>query len=152
MAGLALAITNLGAIQNAATVTVDSVVYTIDEVFDGLPNWLENPTTPFIANMWTFPDQDDVLAQQVHRYQLNSQWFIHEEESDSGTLQMQIVHAFWEHWLNLWRNDEQLKNGGSPAILSSIMVGAPARLEFNGKGYIGLDIVISCQIEVNESA
>ena len=152
MAGLAAALANLAAIQGAATVTVGSDTWAIDEVFDGVPNWLENPTTPFIANTWTFPDQDDSLAQEVHRYQINSQWFTGKEGVDSGSLMEQVNLAMWEHWLNLWRNDEQLKNGGAKTLISSIMVGAPARLEFNGEGYYGLDIIISCQVEVNGSA
>lgn len=152
MAGLAAALVNLALIQVAATVTVDSVVYSIDEVFDALPNWLENPTTPFIANTWTFPEQDDVLAQEVHRYQINSQWFIHEEDSDSGTLMGEVSLAMWEHWLNLWQADQRFKNGGAATVISSIMVGAPARLEFNGRGYIGLDIIISVQIERDANA
>lgn len=152
MAGLAAALVNLAAIQLAATVTVEEVVYKIDQVFTGPVPGNVSPTAPYIQNIFTFPDQDDVLAQNVHRYEINSQWFLElMDVADENTHLM--VTKFWEHWLNLWVNDQRLTDGGAATIISGIMVGAPALLDGpNDLKYLGLDVILSCQLERDTSA
>ena len=152
MAGLAAALVNLAAMQVAATVTVEEVVTKIEEVFTGPVPGNVTPTLPWIQNLWTFPEQEDHLAQNVHTYQINSQWFI-AEVMPADTDTWLAITKMWEHFLNLWIADQRWKNGGAATILSGMPpTGGEALLERGGKDYLGLDLIWTVQIERNTSA
>ena len=152
MAGLAAVLTNLKAMQVAATVKVEEVVIKIEEVFTGPVPGNATPTLPWVQNLWTFPEQEDHLAQNVHTYQINSQWFI-SEAMPADTDTWLAITNLWEHFLNLWIADERCKNGGAATILSGMPPTAGAvLLERGGKDYLGLDVIWTVQIERDSSA
>ncbi len=151
MAGLTAALAAIAAKQLTAEVTVSGDVYDIKETFPGPAPGNVNPSIRWVQNIWQFTEQDDFIAQEVHRYDINTQWFLADNTLD-GVKALDMVNLMWEHWLNLWIADQRFNNGSVDTVLSGIWVGGPALLEFDNKQYLGIDAIFSCQIVRNSSA
>jgi hypothetical protein len=152
MAGLAQVLTNLAVDQLTGSVTVGSDTYAVRTVFTGKANGRETPGGIFVQNTWQFPQQDDYISQNVHRYDISMQWFVGKVMQEGRNLAIANL-ALWEDWLNIWQGDQGLAAAtGTNSVISSIMTGGDALLEFNGEQYYGIDAILSCQVERNTSA
>lgn len=144
--------TNLAVIQKTASVVVDSVTYSPGTVFTGKAPGKNTPGGIWVQNTWQFPQQDDFIAQEVHRYDISMQFFVGEVIVEGKNLAL-ATNALWENWLNKWTADQGIAaSTGTNSVISSIMVGGDALLEFNGKQYYGIDAILSCQIGRDSSA
>lgn len=153
MAGLAQVLTNLAADQLTGSVTVGGETYAVNSVVTGKLLGKSSPGSGiWVQNTWQFPQQDDVLAQNVHRYDISMQWFVGKVMVGGRNLPL-VVEALWEDWLNIWQADQGIAaQTGTNSVISSIMVGGDALFEFNNHHYYGIDAILSCQVERNPSA
>jgi|TARA_S200002703_G_scaffold159912_1_gene175443 hypothetical protein len=152
MAGLAQVLTNLAANQLTGSVTVGSDTYAVAQVYTGKTPGNHAPGHIWVQNTWQFTQQDDFIAQEVHRYDISMQWFVGEVIAEGTNLAL-AANLMWENWLNIWIADQGLAaQTGTKSVISSIMTGGDALLEFNAKQYYGIDAVLSCQVERDSNA
>lgn len=144
MAGIRTALTELKTIQEALSIT-DPITETIQEAFTHPPGPNITPTAPFVINTWSFGEQRNHIAQEVHDYSINMQFFIYDADQDIAG---DVCSAFHEAFLNSWRtgNNKDLNSG---AVGVRIRGGEPTlvALTHNGITYAGLDLFLDCSIE-----
>ncbi len=148
MAGIRTALTNLVAMQETVSIT-DPVSRTINKAYKTVPGpQTALATPPFIINTWTFPDQRDLISQEVHDYTINMQVFCYDANSEVAG---DIAAAFHEALLNAWVADPKLTQNGTPAIVRGWFRGGdPTVVELQDNGgnrYAGLDLYLDCSIE-----
>lgn len=137
---------NLVAMQESVSITAP-ITASITKAYKTPPDRQMGHSGPFIINSWAFPEQANHIAQEAHQYSISMQVFC----SDASLEQAgDIAAAFHEALLNAWRADPKLTQNSSPGIISGIWRGNTPTLvsiEWNGKAYVGLDLVLDCWIE-----
>ena len=146
MTGIRTALTNLVAMQEAVSITAP-ISASINKAYTSPPDRQANPRTPFIINQFAFPEQEDYIAQNAHRYSISMQVFCAD-----GSLEQagDIAAAFHEALLDAWRADPKLTQSAVPGIISGTWRGnvpTLVLLELHGNPYVGLDLVLDCWIE-----
>lgn len=137
---------NLVTMQETVSITAPETL-SIRKAYKTPPDRQIAPGTPFIINSWAFPEQGNNIAQSVHQYSISMQVFCADASLEQAG---DIAAAFHEALLNAWRADPKLTQNGSPAIIGGIWRGNNPTLvamEWNGKNYVGLDLVLDCSIE-----
>ena len=91
---------------------------------------------------WAFPQQEDSIQQEVHRYTITAQCLVTDADVAQG---FDIASAFWEALLDAWAADQKLT---SSVIASTLRSSDPTitGLDFNGKTHAGFTCFFDCWI------
>ncbi len=149
MAGIRTALDGLVYNQEQTSITLDNGdTKTLARAYKYAPDRQGVPAVPSVINSWVFPEQDNNIAQTVHRYVLTSTWLL-----SSGSLADSADQAalWWEAWLERWVANPRLPIAdGTKTILGGRMRAEDptvAALEWGGKNYVGFTTHVDAQIE-----
>lgn len=149
MAGIRTALDGLVYQQEQTSIILgNGDTRTLARAYKYAPDRTNVPPTPSVINEWVFPEQDNNLAQTVHRYVLTSTWLLSTaslaESGDQAAL-------WWEAWLARWIANPRLPvaDGTKTVVGARMRAGDPtvAAIEWAGKNYVGFITHIDAQIE-----
>ena len=148
MAGIRTALDGLVANLEALSITLDNGdTLSLAKVHKYAPDRKVAMVDGSVVNSYTFPEQDNNLAQDVHRYTLTSSWYINQASITYGA---DLVALWWEAWLTRWAANQRLPLAAVSTILAGRiraddpMVGT---LEWGGLNFTGMTTHLDVQIE-----
>lgn len=149
MAGISAALDGLVYQQEQLSITLaNGDTKTLARVYKHAPDRKATPPSGSVINSWTFPEQDNNIAQNVHRYSITSEWLISQASLEQGGRE---VILWWEAWLTQWVTNPKLPiaDATTTIVAGRIRADDPtvAALEWGGKNYVGMVTHLDAQIE-----
>lgn len=148
MAGIRSALDGVVSHQTALEITLENGdTQKLNKAYKYPPDRKVALAAPCVVNFWSFPEQDAYLAQEVHRYTIQSQWFIYDGSVEQAG---DLCAQWWEAWLNRWVANQRLAVDGVNTVLGARIRGDDptfAALEWGSKTYPGMTTYLDVQIE-----